>query len=112
MGLSGICRHCIIDNLLGNYSRLERKPGSPSTHLRIDILKNAPKCLIYIEDIHGKPFPHPERLFEPFWSEHGGGRGIGLYQARQQVIALGGSLNVQAEPDKALRFVLSLPGTM
>jgi signal transduction histidine kinase len=102
----------IIDNLLGNYSRLERKSGAPATHLQIQISNNNSMSLIYIEDMNGKPFAQPERLFEPFWSEHGGGRGIGLYQARQQATALGGSLFVLAEPDKALRFVLSLPAKM
>jgi signal transduction histidine kinase len=99
----------IIDNLLGNYSRLEKKAGMPATHLRVIIEQNESMSLIYIEDLNGRQFPQPERLFEPFWSEHGGGRGIGLYQARQQVMALGGNLNVIAEPDKALRFVLALP---
>ncbi len=99
----------IIDNLLGNYSRQGRKTGSPPPELHIFIEKQGDKVVTYIEDINGKPFPWPERLFEPFWSEHGGGRGIGLYQARQQAKAAGGDLSARATPDLPLQFSLTLP---
>jgi signal transduction histidine kinase len=99
----------IVDNLLGNYSRQARKHGGQGPELQICIEKQHDKIVTSIEDIHGKPFPWPERLFEPFWSEHGGGRGIGLYQARQQAKAAGGDLSAQALPDKPLRFSLTLP---
>jgi signal transduction histidine kinase len=99
----------IIDNLLGNYSRQARKTGSQGPELDISIEKQGAMARTTIEDIHGKPFPWPERLFEPFWSEHGGGRGIGLYQARQQAKAAGGDLSAEASPDKPLRFALTLP---
>lgn len=99
----------IVDNLLGNYSRQARKGGSHGPELHISIEKQGDKVVTYIEDIHGKPFPWPERLFEPFWSEHGGGRGIGLYQARQQAKAAGGDLSARATPDQPLQFSLTLP---
>ena len=57
----------------------------------------------------GKPVRYPERLFEPFWSEHGRGRGIGLYQSRQLVTSEGGSLEAITRDDQPLRFVLMLP---
>jgi hypothetical protein len=100
----------IVDNLLGNYSRQARKgAGGQGPELHISIERRDDKIVTSIEDIHGKPFPWPERLFEPFWSEHGGGRGIGLYQARQQAKAAGGDLSASALPDKPLRFSLTLP---
>jgi hypothetical protein len=99
----------IVDNLLGNYSRQGRKSGTRSPELHISIEKQGDKVVTSIEDIHGRPFPWPERLFEPFWSEHGTGRGIGLYQARQHAKAAGGDLSAQASPDKPLRFALTLP---
>ncbi len=99
----------IVDNLLGNYSRQARKSGGEGPELHIFIEKQGNKVVTYIEDIHGKPFPWPERLFEPFWSEHGGGRGIGLYQARQQAKAAGGDLSARATADQPLQFSLVLP---
>jgi signal transduction histidine kinase len=99
----------IVDNLLGNYSTQARKKGNLRPELRIVIAVQDDKVVTSIEDIHGAPFPWPERLFEPFWSEHGSGRGIGLYQARQQAHAAGGDLAAIAAPDSPLRFILSLP---
>ena len=60
-------------------------------------------------DPHGAPCEWPERLFEPFWSEFGRGRGIGLYQARQLAQAAGGSLVAEAVPGRPLKFTLILP---
>jgi signal transduction histidine kinase len=99
----------VVDNILGNYSHQARKVGvmRPALEVRIECA-NA-QVQTHIRDSHGKPFPWPERLFEPFWSEHGGGRGIGLYQARQQAITAGGYLDAKAEPDAPLEFYLSLP---
>jgi signal transduction histidine kinase len=99
----------IVDNLLGNYSTQARKKGKLRPELSIAIEVVEGKVVTSIEDIHGGPFPWPERLFEPFWSEHGSGRGIGLYQARQQANAAGGDLSAIAAPDKPLRFILTLP---
>jgi signal transduction histidine kinase len=99
----------IVDNLLGNYSRQSRKSGGQGPKLLISIEKQGDKIVTHIEYVHGKPFPWPERLFEPFWSEHGSGRGIGLYQARQQAKAAGGDLSARATPDQPLQFSLTLP---
>ena len=98
----------IVDNLLGNYSRLART-NNQRPHLQITISKEADKVITCIEDQLGNPFAWPERLFEPFWSEHGDGRGIGLYQSRQQANAAGVDLSASSEPDKPLRFYLTLP---
>lgn len=99
----------IIDNLLGNYSRQTKKQNQPEIDLRIDMAKEGDFVVTRIRDNNGEPCLWPERLFEPFWSEHGSGLGIGLYQARQQAISLGGKLTADALPDKPLCFILSLP---
>jgi len=102
----------IIDNLLGNYSRQARKQPSLGPRLQINIREQGKLLSTTIEDVNGKPFLLPERLFEPFWSEHGGGRGIGLYQARQLARSAGGDLSANAAPDKPLLFNLILPRTL
>lgn len=99
----------IIDNLLGNYSRQSKKQNQPRIDLHIDMESDGEYVVTRISDLNGEPCLWPERLFEPFWSEHGSGLGIGLYQARQQALSAGGKLTVDALPDKPLCFILSLP---
>ena len=101
----------IIDNLLGNYSRQSKKQNQPKLDLQISLKHDGDFVTTLITDRNGEPCLWPERLFEPFWSEHGSGLGIGLYQARQQATAIGGKLTVDALPDKPLCFILSLPVT-
>lgn len=101
----------IIDNLLGNYSRQSKKPDQPKLDLLIRLEKEGDLVVTKIIDLNGEPCLWPERLFEPFWSEHGTGLGIGLYQARQQAVSAGGKLTVDALPDRPLCFILSLPTT-
>ena len=53
------------------------------------------------------------RLFRPFDSTKGSaGMGIGAYQAREYVISLGGSVNVQSTPGQGTRFAITLPALM
>ncbi|MDO9519884.1 MAG: ATP-binding protein [Pseudohongiella sp.] len=103
--------HSIVDNLLGNYASQARSQPAAPPQLVISITEHTNEALIEIEDKTGTPCAWPERLFEPFWSEHGKGRGIGLYQARQTAHQNGGRLLVTASPDKPLKFSLFLPQT-
>ncbi|MFN3543356.1 MAG: XrtA/PEP-CTERM system histidine kinase PrsK [Thiobacillus sp.] len=49
------------------------------------------------------------RLFAPFDSTKGAGMGIGAYECRETVHALGGSLAVDSTPGQGTRFRISLP---
>ena len=100
--------HSIVDNLLGNYAQQARRSArSLCVHISLQTL--AGQAVVEITDPEDHPCLWPERLFEPFWSEHGSGRGIGLYQSRQLAQAAGGSLHVEAPADGPLRFILKLP---
>ncbi len=100
--------HSIVDNLLGNYAQQARRSGK-GPELLIDLQTTSGQAIAEITDPAGAPCLWPERLFEPFWSEHGSGRGIGLYQSRQLAQAAGGSLHAVAPQNAPLRFVLRLP---
>lgn len=50
------------------------------------------------------------RLFQPFSSTKETGFGIGAYEARMLVIAMGGRLDVESAEGKGTRFTLFLPG--
>lgn len=49
------------------------------------------------------------RLFQPFDSTKGAGMGIGAYECRETVRALGGTLDVDSAPGRGSRFLISLP---
>ena len=49
------------------------------------------------------------RLFQPFDSTKGAGMGIGAYECRETLRALGGSIEVDSTPGTGTRFRLSLP---
>lgn len=100
--------HSIIDNLLGNYHQLALSTqNQPSLHIHIRQQDGMAVC--EMTDQNGAPCAWPERLFEPFWSEHSRGRGVGLYQAREISRSWGGSLALTAPADAPLAFTLSLP---
>jgi putative PEP-CTERM system histidine kinase len=49
------------------------------------------------------------RLFQPFDSTKGAGMGIGAYECRETLRALGGTIEVDSTPGRGTRFRLSLP---
>ncbi|MEW5967962.1 MAG: XrtA/PEP-CTERM system histidine kinase PrsK [Pseudomonadota bacterium] len=49
------------------------------------------------------------RLFAPFDSTKGAGMGIGAYECRETIHALGGSLEVDSAPGRGTRFRIRLP---
>jgi signal transduction histidine kinase len=49
------------------------------------------------------------RLFAPFASTKQGGFGIGAFEARSLVLAMGGRLAVDSRPGEGSRFTLTLP---
>jgi signal transduction histidine kinase len=117
----------ILDNLLGNYvQQIQTGSSSQMPQLRVNwqfSKSNAYTSVsdssaadddisfvtIRLYDLHGKPCLNPERLFEPFWSEHGKGRGIGLFQSRQLSNQWGGTIHIEAPADGPLVFIIQLP---
>lgn len=49
------------------------------------------------------------RLFKPFDSTKSGGFGIGAYEARELVRAMGGGLEVESRERLGTRFVIRVP---
>jgi signal transduction histidine kinase len=49
------------------------------------------------------------RLFKPFHSSKPGGFGIGAYEAREMIRAMGGRLDVESREGLGTRFLASLP---
>jgi signal transduction histidine kinase len=49
------------------------------------------------------------RLFEPFASTKPGGFGIGAFEARSLIAAMGGRLSVDSRPGRGTTFTILLP---
>ena len=50
-----------------------------------------------------------DRLFQPFVSTKEAGFGIGAYEARSLILAMGGRLDVESGEGEGTRFTLYLP---
>ena len=49
------------------------------------------------------------QLFRPFKTTKGKGMGIGVYETREIIVALGGSIDVESKPSRGTLFTISLP---
>lgn len=98
-----------LDNLFKNYADLAQRNKSTMPSLLINMDSCGDYVTISIEDPQAKPVSHLERFFEPFWSDHTNGLGIGLYQARQAVLNNNGTLSVECGRHGGPRFILKLP---
>lgn len=99
----------IIDNIVGNYSYQASKNPSGQCLLEVHIEPDGDQIRMTLKDKYGRTCDYPERLFEPFWSELGKGRGIGLYQAKHHAENAGGNLKTLSKRDEILIFELRLP---
>ncbi|MHB1084756.1 MAG: XrtA/PEP-CTERM system histidine kinase PrsK [Thiobacillus sp.] len=96
-----------IGHLLQNA--LEATP--PSGHVTLRAFEESGQAIIEIIDTGsgmGEEFIRT-RLFQPFDSTKGAGMGIGAYECRETLRALGGSIAVDSTPGSGTRFRLSLP---
>jgi putative PEP-CTERM system histidine kinase len=50
-----------------------------------------------------------DRLFQPFSSSKSGGFGIGAFEARSIIAAIGGRIDVESRPGRGTTFTISLP---
>lgn len=109
VGISKEQLQSIIDNLIGNYSYQASKQNGKNTKLEVSLKTSNNNITMELTDKNGQPCLWPERLFEPFWSELGMGRGIGLYQAKHSAEDAGGQLKITSKTDEPLKFQLQLP---
>jgi signal transduction histidine kinase len=96
----------IISNLLSNAFRWTPDGG------RIELTLGTANGAVHVEVEDSGPGIGPEerdRIFRPFFSQDGGGTGLGLTIARELASALGGRIDVESEPGEGSRFQLVLP---
>ena len=97
----------VLDNVLGNVSAISRERLQPAC------------CTVVIESLLNQvelrfetphlPLEIPlEKLFEPWASSRHANKGLGLYQARRQVLAAGGQLTAR-RLGTGISLALSIP---
>ncbi|MFL6830025.1 MAG: ATP-binding protein, partial [Sphingomicrobium sp.] len=77
----------------------------------VDVLADGGEVAISVID-NGKGMSADfvrDQLFQPFASTKDGGFGVGAFEARTLVAAMGGQLTVQSRPGKGSRFTIRLP---
>jgi putative PEP-CTERM system histidine kinase len=98
--------------ILGHLVQNGQEAAGPNGEVSIRLLREPRQAVIEIEDTG--PGMHRdfirERLFAPFDTTKGNaGMGIGAYEAREFVRALGGSLSVVSEVGRGTVFTVNLP---
>lgn len=77
----------------------------------LELRQDADSAIVEIRDSGSGMSPEfiRTRLFKPFHSSKPGGFGIGAYESRELVRAMGGRLDLESREGLGTRFVLSLP---
>jgi two-component system NtrC family sensor kinase len=110
--LPGLLRHCaeihvILFTLMDNALAAMR--GSAAPEMRLSARQAGESLIIEVRDTgHGIDPQITERIFEPFFSTREGALGVGLYQARKLVAALGGTIEFSSAPNDTC-FTVTLP---
>jgi len=94
----------LIENALDALG--EQHDGEVSVLLHY---QNGQLACIVSDDGPGIQPENIETIFEKGVSSKGDQRGMGLFLAKQQVESLGGSINVESEPDVYTQFFVQLP---
>lgn len=99
----------IVENLLINAFEAGGQP--PAAHVRVDANPPSHQVTICIED-NGPGIDQallPEALFQPLKTTKANGSGIGLWQVKQLVTNLNGTIHAENIPDGGAAFTIQLP---
>lgn len=99
----------VLSNLLANAAAYS-PPGSTIT---VRLLRGEEAVAVQVEDEgSGVPEPYRQQIFEQFFRIPGTqerGFGLGLYIARQLLLAQGGTIEVDSRQPRGSRFTIALP---
>ena len=102
----GLIRQAVM-NILINATQVLKEGGTVTVASRVGPQGEA---IVTIEDDGPGIAPADrERIFEVFFSNRGGGTGLGLPIAARIMQAHGGTIAVESEVGKGTRFILTLP---
>jgi putative PEP-CTERM system histidine kinase len=111
MALCAMADPVRLEGALGHLLQNAIDASAPSEPVTITVLKQGEETGIEIADKgHGMSLDFVRgQLFRPFASTKDGGFGIGAFEARTIITAMGGRVTVDSEPGQGTRFVVWLP---
>lgn len=96
----------LMENALQHAGQENQKPR---VKIRVEHLPETGYCIVTVEDNGpGIPEQQIEHIFEPFYTTHQQGSGLGLYIARQLCEVNQAELTVDSSPGKGTRFNIRL----
>ncbi|MBU0985455.1 MAG: ATP-binding protein, partial [candidate division Zixibacteria bacterium] len=99
----------VLLNLLMNGANACRAAGKP-VRLGIDVLADGDRVQLIVKDRGpGLSTRELQRVFEPFYTTHSDGSGLGLYLSRELVQQMGGSLTITSDKESGTRVTIALP---
>jgi putative PEP-CTERM system histidine kinase len=111
MALCAMADPVRLEGALGHLLQNAIDASDPSEPVTITVLKQGEETGIEIADKgHGMTLDFIRgQLFRPFASTKDGGFGIGAFEARTIISAMGGRITVDSEPGQGTRFMVWLP---
>lgn len=101
-----------LATVLGHVIRNAQDAAQAHGHVKLDVTQESGHAVIAIED-DGAGMDEAfirDRLFQPFFTTKASkGMGVGAYQAREHVHALGGTVSVHSTPGEGTVFRIRLP---
>jgi two-component system OmpR family sensor kinase len=91
----------ILDNIIGNAAKYNKKGGS------VSVILDAGQRRLTIEDM-GVGIEHPEKVFQRFYKEHERGVGLGLHIVKKLCDEMGIKISVESRKGEGSRFTLDL----
>lgn len=104
--------YSILYNLISNSAKYQKIPQPDTSYVRVEITGNAKAIQIVIRDNGiGIPKELHKEVFKIFFRgvEYSKGSGLGLYIVKNAVIKLGGTINLESDPETGTVFTIVLP---
>jgi len=103
--------YSVIYNLISNAIKYRHQDRDCLIRIKTSLTEN--ECIIIIQDngIGIDLKKHGDKMFGMYkrFHTHLEGKGLGLFLAKQQVEAMGGSISVESELNIGTRFIIKLP---
>jgi two-component system NtrC family sensor kinase len=111
---SNLFEQVVFNLFLNSIDTIEEKKRNMPEHvgkIKVDLYKNSHEVYIKITDNGmGIPAEYQRKIFDPFFTSKGVGKGtgLGLYVSYKIIQELGGQISFQTEPGQGTTFIIKL----